>query len=97
MAGLSPYTVGHVVRFGSYSLDLSRELMPLASDAPILEAAWSEGEALPLEEAITLALEDHPHVDDSAGRPCVCYHPARAADGPNTSGGASRYRLAPLL
>ena len=36
VAGLSPYTVGHYIRFGSYSLDLSRELLPLAYDAPIL-------------------------------------------------------------
>jgi TnpA family transposase len=36
VAGLSPYTTGHYIRFGSYSLDLSRELMPLEYDVPIL-------------------------------------------------------------
>jgi TnpA family transposase len=35
-ASLSPYTTGHYTRFGHYSLDLSRELKPLAYDAPIL-------------------------------------------------------------
>jgi TnpA family transposase len=38
-ASLSPYTTGHYTRFGHYSLDLSRELKPLAYDAPILSTA----------------------------------------------------------
>ncbi len=39
VAALSPYITPHYIRFGRYSLDLSRELMPLNYDAPILSAS----------------------------------------------------------
>jgi Tn3 transposase DDE domain-containing protein len=35
-AALSPYTTGHVIRFGHYSLDLNRVPMALDYEAPIL-------------------------------------------------------------
>lgn len=44
-AALTPYTRAHYIRFGRFSLDLSRELMPLDYDLPILSTP--PGQATP--------------------------------------------------